>query len=87
MRTEAEIRNTTSWLLLGKRLSVEDMQEKYGGKRRYVGLIKHMRDMGINYACLTEYGNLLTMQSDDMTLDEYTTRYETTKRSIMQLKF
>ena len=68
---EGKIHNRTNWFYIGKRLTIEEVQSRFGNMPKYEILISNMKCNQISSVCMTEYGNFMPMEEDDVTLEEY----------------
>lgn len=68
---EGKIHNRTNWFYIGKRLTFEEVQSRFGNMSKYETLISNMECNQISSVCMTEYGNFMPMEEDDITLEEY----------------
>lgn len=79
---EGKTKNRTSWFYIGKRLTFDEVQKRFGNDPKYTTLISNMKYNNISSVCMTEYGNFMPMENGDMTLEEYIAEHSKEKNAI-----
>ncbi|MCI9233241.1 MAG: hypothetical protein HFH08_01435 [Bacilli bacterium] len=72
---EGQIKNMTNWFYIGKRLTLAEVKSRFNGMPKYKTLIDNMECNEISSVCMTEYGNFMPMEKEDITLNEYVTEH------------
>ena len=68
---EAKKTNYSIWYFIGKRWTLEQIEEKYGKRSKFKNLIASMHNLNFNYACQTQLGEFYPIKDEDMTFTEY----------------
>ena len=68
---KGEKANYSNWYFYGSRLNINDLEFIFGDNTQVKKLIKFMKNNGYEYACYTQTGNFIPMETEDMTYEEY----------------
>lgn len=73
---EGKIKNRTNWFYIGERLTLKEVQRRFGRLAKYETLISNMECNQIASVCMTAYGNFMPMEEGDLTLAEYIAEHD-----------
>lgn len=77
-------KNCTNWYYIGKRLTLDEVKERFKNDPKYSILISNMENNHIHSVCMTRFGNFMPMENGDVTLEEYISNDNKTK-SVIQM--
>lgn len=79
-------KNYTNWFYIGKRLTLADVEKRFGKDPKYSILISNMKNNHIDSVCMTRFGNFMSMENGDITLDEYIRKNDKEKQAIQMFE-
>ena len=79
---DGKTRVTSNWFFIGKRLTLDEVKKLYGNDPSKRTLIDNMEFNDIKSVCMTQFGNFMPMQDEDMTLDEYIAKHNKEQNAI-----
>ncbi len=65
-------KNISSWILMGKKIALTDLAEKYSDNEEYLQIIENMRKARIKYVCEIQEDVFFAVKPQDFTYEELT---------------
>lgn len=66
-----KIKNRSNWYFIGKKLTIDEVKKQFEGVSQYDILIRNLEINNVYSVCMTDYGNFMPMEEQDITLEEY----------------
>ena len=79
---DEKIVDPSNWFYTGKKLTFGQVKKLFGNDPKYAEFIKNLQRNKISKVCITKYGDLLAMNDEDITLDEYICEHSREKQCL-----